>query len=81
MVTRLVGLLAVAGCLLLGPAWAATPDSPQAEDEWRGRRILAASPDVLLREEPNEQAPSSPVSTVGIWLDVKRSEGEWLQVD
>src|SRR3569623_988546 len=81
MVTRLVGLLAVAGCLLLGPAWAATPDTPQAEDEWRGRRILAASPDVLLREQPNEQAPSSPVSTVGIWLDVKRSEGEWLQVD
>jgi len=55
----LVGLLAVAGSLLAGPAWAANPDSPKAADEWRGRRVLAAAPQVLLREQPNEQAPAA----------------------
>jgi tetratricopeptide (TPR) repeat protein len=81
MNARLVGLLVAAGSLLHGPAWAANPDSPKPADEWRGRRVLAASPHVFPRERPEEQAPAVTVSPAGIWLDVKRSEGDWLQVD
>ena len=81
MNTRLVGLSLVAGWLFTGLAWAAEPDSTQIKDEWRGQKLLAAKPGVLLREQPNDQAPTSPVSTVGIWLEVKRSEGDWLEAD
>lgn len=81
MKTRLFGLSLVAGWLFTGLAWAAEPDSTQIKDEWRGQKVLAAKPGVLLREQPNDQAPTSPVSTAGIWLEVKRSEGAWLEVD
>lgn len=58
MNTRLVGLLLVVGWLFSGLASAAEPDStqgpdsPQNKDEWRGQKVLAAKPGVLLREQP-----------------------------
>ncbi|HEV7226368.1 MAG TPA: tetratricopeptide repeat protein [Pirellulales bacterium] len=79
MKTRLVGLALAAGWLLQGSALAADPDSAQVADEWRGRRVLAASPQVVLRERPDAQAPAILVSLAGVWLDVKRSQGDWLE--
>src|SRR5690348_8831691 len=64
-----------------GPSWAAEPDPSKAADECRGRRVLASSPQVVLREQPNDEAPASLTSVAGIWLDVTRSEGEWLDTD
>lgn len=87
MNTRLFGCWAVAALLATGAAraagaaGAAEPDSQKTADEWRGRGVLAATPGVLLREQPNEQAAVVSVSTAGVWLDVKRSQGDWLEAD
>ena len=81
MNTRLVGVWVAAAWLLAGPGRAAETDGPPAANEWRGRRVLAAAPNVRLRERPDEQAAAINVSPAGIWLDVKRSQGEWLEVD
>jgi tetratricopeptide (TPR) repeat protein len=81
MNTRLFGYWAVAALLAAGAARATESEPQKTIDEWRGRRVLAAAPGVLLREQPDEQAPVISVSPAGIWLDVKRSQGEWLEVD
>lgn len=78
---RLVGFLAVVVLLASGAARGASPDSPLPADEWRGRRVLAASPQVVLREQPNAEAAIVPVSVAGIWFNVQRAEREWLQLD
>jgi tetratricopeptide (TPR) repeat protein len=81
MNTRLFAYWAVAALLAAGAARATESEPQKTIDEWRGQRVLAAAPNVLLREQPDAQAAASSVSPAGIWLDVKRSQGEWLEVD
>ena len=83
---RLTRLSASVVFIVLSPAFAAEPESTSrppsdAQADWSGQVVMAKSPDVVLRERPDEQAPAIALSLVGIWLDVKGAQREWLEVD
>lgn len=74
--------LTAAGLVLLFSACAlGYDDTSAAADEWTGRLVLAKSPAVALREAPDKNAATVPLSLSGIWLEVQQRQGEWLNVD
>lgn len=82
MLTRFVCSLTAAGLvLLLSTCAVGYDDKGAATDEWTGRLVMAKSPGVALREAPDENAATIPMSLTGIWLDVQQRQGDWLNVD
>lgn len=83
MWTRVVYSLAVM-FLLAGRVWSVEPeqgDQPAAASKLIGRAVLAKSPEIVLRDLPDEHAAVSVVSPVGIWLNVARVQGAWLSTE
>lgn len=82
MLTRFVCSLTAAGIILLLSTCAVGDDGKgAAADEWTGRLLMAKSPGVVLREAPDENAATIPLSLTGIWLEVQQRQGDWLNAD
>lgn len=65
--------------LIFSSAFAAEP-SATAPNEWPGKMVVAKTPQVVLRERPDEQAATIRYSLHGVVLTVAHEEHGWLDV-
>lgn len=57
------------------------PDGSQGAAYTTGQIVMAKSPKVVLRDQPDEKATAIPCSLAGIWTHVAQVEGDWLKID